>query len=139
MESFTDTFFCSSKDGESEMQSHLRKSDLATGSRLWSNLARLWEENVSFRAEKLFLGGYAAEAEELPALATEVKLQKEAINDLKKKKTYLVTFSIFPRTENLEWLKEGRAYRPFIKGRKTRPMIAMIPRSLLGSALECDE
>jgi hypothetical protein len=38
--------FCSSKDGGLEMQSHLRKSDLATGSRLWSNPVRLREENV---------------------------------------------------------------------------------------------
>ena len=33
---------------------------------------------------------------------------------------------------------EGSAYRPFITGKEMRPTIAMIPRSLLGTALGCD-
>jgi hypothetical protein len=33
-------------------------------------------------------------------------------------------------------IKEGYIYRPFIKGRKTRPIITMIPRLLLGTALK---
>ncbi|KAL9124675.1 MAG: hypothetical protein Q9217_006020 [Psora testacea] len=74
----------------------------------------------------LYIGGYGAEPEELPELATDVHAQPAAIEEMKMLAGRVLNI---PEGEYLEILSVGRCYRPFVK--HNRPIIAKVPKTKL--------
>jgi glycine/D-amino acid oxidase-like deaminating enzyme len=74
----------------------------------------------------MYVGGYGADPEELPALATQVQPQPNAVKAMKE---LVAGFLNLGEGESVEVLKEGRAYRP--KVAVGRPIIAKLPPKLL--------
>lgn len=74
----------------------------------------------------MYVGGYGADPEELPALATQVQPQPNAVKAMEE---LVAGFLNLGEGESVKVLKEGRAYRPEVA--VGRPIIAKLPLKLL--------
>lgn len=74
----------------------------------------------------MYVGGYGADPEELPALATQVEPQPNLIKAMKE---LVAGFLNLDEGESVEVLREGRCYRP--EATVGRPIIARVPLKLL--------